>query len=71
MNAMGTRIWSLGDISATDGVVETAGEDSFKKLFFSPEGKLVGAILIGDIGKSSKLRKAINEGIAKSQALSI
>lgn len=71
MNAMGTRIWSLGDISAADGVAETIGDDSFKKLFFSPEGKLAGAILIGDIGKSTKLKKAIAEGIAKDEALSI
>lgn len=71
MNAMGTRIWSLGDISVADGAAETSEDGSFKKLFFGPEGKLVGAILIGDIKKSSKLKKAINEGIAKNQALSI
>jgi nitrite reductase (NADH) large subunit len=70
MNAMGTKIWSLGDISASDAVSTQDGPD-FKKLFFDPDGKLAGAILIGSIAKASALKKAIGEKMSKEEALRI
>ncbi|NLO48497.1 MAG: NAD(P)/FAD-dependent oxidoreductase [Clostridiales bacterium] len=70
MNAMGTRIWSLGDIGTSDAVSSQGGSD-FKKLFFDTNGKLAGAIMIGSITKASALKKAISEKVPKEEALRI
>jgi NAD(P)H-nitrite reductase large subunit len=70
MNAMGTRIWSLGSINEADGVSEQTGND-FKKLFFDPDGNLSGAILMGNLSKATALKKAITDKLPKKEALNL
>ncbi len=71
MQAMGTKIWSGGDISPTDNysLVNSASGD-FQKLFFS-EGILSGAILIGNTAKQTALKKAIDAKTPKDEAISL
>lgn len=71
INAMGTKIWSGGDIKAAESYTPAqAGEGNFCKLFFS-EDILVGACLIGDTSKQISLKKALDNRVSKEEALSL
>jgi NAD(P)H-nitrite reductase large subunit/rubredoxin len=59
MEAMGTKIWSRGEISDQDSLTHISG-GNFKKFFFQ-EGLLSGAILIGDLSQQTKLDKALGK----------
>jgi len=69
MNAMGTKVWSGGDINNGEGIcIKDSTAGNFKKLFFT-DGVLTGAELIGDIGKMVALKKAIDQKISKEEAV--
>lgn len=69
MNAMGTKVWSSGDIDAADSLCEKdARKGNLIKLFFA-DGILTGAELIGDTGKMLGLKKAIDQGISRDKAI--
>ena len=69
MNAMGTRIWSFGNIEAEDGAsCKDPAAAKFAKFFFA-DGKLVGAELIGDTQPMVKLKKMVESGAAREEAL--
>lgn len=71
MNAMGTKIWSGGSITSQDTYcIKDDQAKVLKKLFFA-EGKLQGAILIGDVGAQTKIKKAIGEQLPKEEAIQI
>lgn len=72
INAMGVSIWSQGNISSEDHFSnrETAA-NNFAKLFFAPDQTLQGAILIGSTAKAMQLKKAIDQKIAKEEAIQI
>ncbi|MCR4963085.1 MAG: FAD-dependent oxidoreductase [Firmicutes bacterium] len=72
INAMGVNIWSQGNINGEDAFScrETAAKN-FAKLFFSPEQTLQGAILIGSTAKAMELKKAIDQHMAKAEAIKI
>lgn len=71
MQAMGTRIWSGGDITVPEShTLPSAEAGDFRKLFFK-DGALCGAILIGDISKQGKLKKAMDAQAGKDEALAI
>ncbi len=72
MNAMGTRIWSGGNITLEESVTRSFPADGkFYKLFFNDKGQLSGAILIGEIGKSIALKKAIANRMNRTEALEL
>lgn len=69
MNAMGTRIWSFGNIEAADGISRVDGaKGNFAKLFFTDD-KLAGAELIGDTQPMTKLKKLVDAAAPKAEAL--
>jgi NAD(P)H-nitrite reductase large subunit len=68
MNAMGTKVWSYGNIEAEDGAArKDTAAGNFTKLFFS-ENKLVGAEMIGDISRMLALKKAVEQGMDRHEA---
>jgi len=69
MNALGTKIISLGNIR-TEQSASSAEGDNFIKLFFN-EGKICGAIIIGDISLQGKIAAAIKNGASKEEAMQI
>mgnify|MGYP000104553283 CR=1 FL=1 len=72
MNAMGTSIWSGGNITLQESFTRSfPAEGKFSKLFFNDDGQLAGAILIGETGKSVTLKKAIANGMNKAEALTL
>ncbi|KHO62042.1 pyridine nucleotide-disulfide oxidoreductase [Thermoanaerobacter sp. YS13] len=55
----GIDVFSAGDISGEENISKSyIGNNVYYKLYFK-DGIIVGAILIGDIGKSTKLKNAI------------
>ncbi|MGI1690617.1 NAD(P)/FAD-dependent oxidoreductase [Thermoanaerobacter uzonensis] len=55
----GIDVFSAGDISGKENISKSyIGNNVYYKLYFK-DGIIVGAILIGDIGKSTKLKNAI------------
>ncbi|MEG1536652.1 MAG: FAD-dependent oxidoreductase [Clostridiales bacterium] len=72
MNAMGVSIWSQGNITLTDThTVKNPAGNSFAKLFFAQNETLAGAVLIGVTDKAMALKKAIDSGMGKAEALSL
>ncbi|MDN5353038.1 MAG: hypothetical protein PWQ12_1959 [Clostridiales bacterium] len=71
-HGMNMRLFSIGDVGGnpdkTYDVEKAIEGDRFEKFFFS-DGKLVGGILLGDISKSSKLKRALAEGQTKEDFL--
>lgn len=62
LNAMGTSLWSYGQVEAEEGYSRRdAGQGHFAKVFLS-QGRLVGAELIGNTAGSSRLKKAVDAG---------
>ncbi len=69
MNAMGTKVWSYGDINAKDGyAAKDSQQELFCKLFFD-QGLLVGAELIGDMSQMIALKKAVDQRMDKDEAI--
>lgn len=68
LNAMGTKVWSYGDIEAEDGLSQKNTSDgSFTKLFFR-EKQLVGAELIGDTSDMLTIKKAVDQKMNRTKA---
>ncbi|WP_459128940.1 NAD(P)/FAD-dependent oxidoreductase [Guggenheimella bovis] len=71
-SGLGVRIFSVGMINFDDPKYEaiTTGSDvtKYQKLFFEDD-HLVGAILLGDTGRSMELQKAVVEKREKSQVM--
>lgn len=69
-HGMDIRLFSMGDVGgnpANEYSVHRFGEvDNFEKYFYVND-ILVGGILMGNISKSSKLKKAIVAGMSKSE----
>ena len=63
LKVSGIELVSLGSIEACEGVsiVTKRGDDSFKRLFLK-DGRLVGAILIGDASAFLGLQKLLKSG---------
>ena len=69
MNAMGTKVWSYGDILAEDGVsARDVAAMHFRKLFFR-DGVLAGAELIGDTAPMLQIKKAVDAAMDKETAI--
>ncbi|GKU26891.1 FAD-dependent oxidoreductase [Clostridium folliculivorans] len=72
-NALGAHVFSAGSVDfADDSLEEVANnvpKDQYSKLFFKDD-KLVAGILIGGLGKATKILSGIGKGISKSDALS-
>ena len=60
MNALGTSLYAVGDIARADETESHVKGQKMKKLFYS-EGRLVGAILVGDLSRM----RAVNDAIAR------
>ena len=73
-NALNTKIFSAGVVDFNDPLltqVSSKNNDSqYAKLFFKDD-KLIAGILIGNVGKSSKIINGINKGLSKTEALSL
>ena len=68
MNAMGTKIWSLGKLDAEDVMRHAdAKAGNFAKFFFEDD-ILLGAELLGDILPMTKIKKAIDSQASKAEA---
>lgn len=68
MNAMGTKVWSYGNIEAEDGAArKDTASGHFAKLFFA-EDRLVGAEMIGDISRMLPLKKAVDQAMERTEA---
>lgn len=68
LNAMGTKVWSYGNIEAEDGVSQkNSPSGSFTKLFFT-ENQLVGVELIGDISAMLTIKKAVDQKMSRAKA---
>ena len=67
-HGMNMRLFSIGDVGGnpanTYEVVHRGDEDNFEKYFYIKD-KLVGGILMGNIAKSGKLKKAVADGMNK------
>ncbi|UNC92259.1 NAD(P)/FAD-dependent oxidoreductase [Candidatus Contubernalis alkaliaceticus] len=64
IQAMGMQIYSAGDVNEKDKETYTSGDSTsgyFRKLFFT-KGRLVGAVLIGDVTYGYLLKEAIISG---------
>lgn len=69
LKVTGVDAFSAGDISGEGSVSKSYREDNiYYKLFFK-DGRIIGAILIGDTNKSTKLKKAIESGRDFREAL--
>lgn len=65
---MGTRIFTVGEVqdSAADGVMTVISEDADRRIrrkLVLRDGKLVGALLFGDLAKSDKVRDGVERGV--------
>jgi NAD(P)H-nitrite reductase large subunit len=65
-HGMNLRLFSMGDVSEGDDVAikSNGNKEAYEKYFFK-NGKIVGGILLGNIAKSAKLKKAIAEGLSQ------
>ena len=69
MNAMGTKVWSYGDILTEDGLsARDIVAMHFIKLFFD-QGTLVGAEMIGDTSRMLAVKKAVDAAMPKAEAI--
>ena len=68
MKAMGSSIWSAGAQTANSLTEKSSVDGRLIKLFFDEQDILNGAILIGDTAKALNLKKALADGIGKSEA---
>ena len=68
MNALGTSLYSIGAIAQADEAEAHAEGNSLKKLFYK-DGRLVAAILIGDISGMVAVRNAVLSGAPKGEAI--
>lgn len=69
LKVTGVDAFSAGDISGVDCISKSYRENNiYYKLFFK-DSRIIGAILIGDITKSTKLKKAIESGQDFTEAL--
>ena len=66
MNALTTSLYSIGAIGGADECEGQAEGDNLKKLFYK-DGKLVGAILIGDVSAMPAVRRAVLRGVKKGE----
>lgn len=72
-NALNARVFSAGAINFDDETLEQLSyrddnKKTYKKLFFK-DNKLVGGVLIGNIGASTKIISGIKKRITKEEAL--
>lgn len=67
-HGLNLRLFSIGDVGsnaeASYDIYSYSTEDHFEKFFYRG-GKVVGGILIGNISKSSKLKKAVSEEMSR------
>jgi len=65
-HGMNLRLFSMGDVSEEGdvSVIQKGDREAYEKYFFR-DNYLVGGILIGNIAKSAKLKKAIQSGVSK------
>ena len=68
MNALGTSLYAVGDIARADETDSHVKGQKMKKLFYS-EGRLVGAILIGDLSRMRDVSDAIARGAMRGDDL--
>ena len=71
LNAMGTRIWSNGNLNTEDSHVVKEPENGILKKLFFVDGMLKGAILIGDVALQGKLKEAIKQSLNKEEAINL
>jgi len=68
-HGMDLKLFSMGDVGGIQDkayeVIRRGDNDAFEKYFFS-DGVLVGGILMGDISKSAKLKKALSVKTSKN-----
>ncbi|MFC5720499.1 nitrite reductase large subunit NirB [Streptomyces gamaensis] len=66
LKLLGVDVASIGDAHGTDGALEVLYADSragvYKKLLVSPEGRLLGAVLVGDTAAYDLLRALAADG---------
>lgn len=71
MNAMGTKIWSYGDIESEDGESRRqVAAGAFAKFFFR-DGLLAGAELIHQKPEMIQVKKAVDAGLAREAAVKL
>ena len=68
MNALTTSLYAIGDIARADETDSHVKGQKMKKLFYR-EGRLVGAILIGDLSRMRALSDAIARGAMRGDDL--
>ncbi|MDO4582233.1 MAG: FAD-dependent oxidoreductase [Bacillota bacterium] len=69
MNAMGTRIWSYGQIEAASAAAtRDMSKRQFTKLFFDEQERLCGAIVIGEPDLIMTLKKAVDTQLNRDEA---
>lgn len=68
-HGMNLRLFSIGDVggnpAASYEVIRKGDDEAFEKYFFL-NGKIVGGVLMGNIAKSSKLKKGVGENMTKA-----
>ncbi len=60
LNALGLKLFSVGVIDETLKNERQMDENSYCSTFYNQDGKMVGAVLIGDVSKAVQLQKLIN-----------
>lgn len=68
-HGMNLRLFSIGDVGGnpanTYEVIRKGDDENFEKYFFLND-KIVGGVLMGNISKSSKLKKGVSESMTKT-----
>ena len=60
LNALGLKLFSIGVIDENLKNEQQINENTYSRTFFNQDGKMVGAVLIGDISRAVQLQKLIN-----------
>jgi nitrite reductase (NADH) large subunit len=60
LNALGLKLFSIGSVDETLKNELQISPAGFSRTFFNNDGKMVGAVLVGDISSAVKLQKLIN-----------
>ena len=60
LNALGLKLFSIGSVDETLKNELQISPAGFSRTFFNNDGRMVGAVLIGDISSAMKLQKLIN-----------
>lgn len=60
LNALGLKLFSAGVIDETLKSEQQVSPDGYRRVFYAQDGRVAGAVLIGDISEAMKLQKLIN-----------